>query len=935
MRQKWYRLSVGTLAVLLVTAAAALAQPKVTTPKAHFGFSIGDDYFLANYTQTVAYWNKLDQESDRMKVVEIGKTAEGRPMIMAIVTSPDNFKRLDRYQEIARKLAVAEGLNDAEAAKLAAEGKAVVWIDGGLHATEVVGGQHIIEMVYQMASLNDPETLRFLNDVILLVTPANPDGLEMVANWYMREADPKKRSTGGLPKLYHKYVGHDNNRDSYMVTQPETEAMSRVLYRDWFPQIMYNHHQTGPAGTVLFAPPFRDPFNYYFDPLIPMGLDLVASAMHNRFVAEGKGGATMRSGANYSTWWNGGLRTTVYFHNMIGLLTEIIGNPTPMQIPFVPQRQLAIGDLPMPVAPQTWHFRQSIDYSITANRAVLDVASRHREQFLYNIYLMGRNAIRKGSADTWTVTPKKLDAVQAAIAKDRPAGGSGGAGMGGRGPGGGGADPKYYQMLRDPSLRDPRGFIISADQADFLTATKFVNTLMKTGVTVHRATAQFEVNGRKYPAGSYVVKAAQAFRPHVMDMFEPQDHPNDFAYPGGPPKPPYDSAGWTLAFQMGVQFDRILDAFDGPFEKIDGAAAIPAGQVVEVKGKKAVGYLLSHQVNDSFVAVNQLLAAKEEVYWLKSPLTANGKTYPAGTMYVTAKPATAAAMKKLVAELGLTSDAVATRPAGEALKLRPVRIGLWDRYGGSMDSGWTRWLFEQFKFPFEVVFAQALDAGNLNAKFDVLIFPEGAIPAGEGGGGFGGGGGGVPANLPAEYQSWVGNVSIAKTVPELKKFVENGGTIVTVGGSTALGMHLGLPMANHLVERATDGIERPLPREKYYVPGSILTVSVDTTAPVAWGLPERLDVFFDNSPVYRLQPSSSAAAVKPVAWFSNASPLHSGWAWGQGYLNGGVVAAEAVVGKGRLFMFGPEITFRAQPHGTFKFLFNGIYYGTATPATIR
>ena len=204
-----------------------------------------------------------------------------------------------------------------------------MWIDGGLHATETVGSQQLMEMVYQMVSRTDPETMRFLNDVIVLYVQANPDGQELVANWYMREKDPLKRSMNGLPRLYAKYVGHDDNRDFYMSNMKETTNMNRQLFLEWFPQIMYNHHQTGPAGAVVFIPPFRDPFNYNFDPLVPLGIEMVGTAMHSRLVAEGKGGSAMRTGANYSTWWNGGLRTVTYFHNMIGILTEIIGNPDP------------------------------------------------------------------------------------------------------------------------------------------------------------------------------------------------------------------------------------------------------------------------------------------------------------------------------------------------------------------------------------------------------------------------------------------------------------------------------------------------------------------------------------------------------------------------------------------------------------------------------
>jgi Zinc carboxypeptidase len=932
MRSRLLHPSAGLLVTVILAAGVLQARTgQVTSPKEQFGFEIGDDYQLANYKQLTDYWKKLDEESDRMTLVDIGQTEEGRAQYMAIITSPENHKRLARYKEIARKLALAEELTDDQARALAAEGKAVVWIDGGLHATEVLGAQQLVQTVYEMISKNDPETQRFLRDVILLAVHANPDGHDLVANWYMREKDPTKRSTAGVPRLYEKYAGHDNNRDSYMANLKETENMNRILFLEWFPQIMYNHHQSGDPGTVLFAPPFRDPFNYVLDPLVPLGIDLVGAAMHNRFVAEGKPGATMRRGADYSTWWNGGLRTTVYYHNMIGLLTETIGHPTPIEIPFVPRRQLPSGDLPYPVAPQKWHFRQSVAYSLTANRAVLDVASRHRENFLYNIYLMGKNSIERGSRDNWTMSPKRLDAVKEAIGK-----------QGGASPrmtdGDASAPLRFYEMLRDPAQRDPRGYILPADQPDFLTATKFVNVLIKNGITIHRATAPFAVNGKSYPAGSFVVKTAQAFRPHVLDMFEPQDHPNDFQYPGGPPIPPYDSAGWTLAYQMGVEFDRILDGFDGPFERLTGLVTPAPGQVTETAG--AAGYVFSQMQNDAFTVINRLLKNGDELFRLTKPLAGvDAGLGPAanapGAFYVQARPQTLPVLKKAATDLGVSFAAVSSRPDADALKLRPVRIGLWDRYGGSMPSGWVRLILERFEFPFEVVFPQTLDAGNLRAKYDVLIFVDGGIPEREGGGSVSRGRALVEPSaesIPAEYRATLGRVTIDKTVPQLKAFLEQGGTVLTIGSSTSLASHLKLPIADALVERTTTGVH-PLPQDKFYVPGSVLEVSVDTKHPLAYGLDARADVFFDHSPVFRLLPEAALKGVKPVAWFASEKPLRSGWAWGQHHLHGGVAVAEAPVGKGRLFLFGPEITFRAQPHGTFKFLFNGILYGPAVSGT--
>jgi len=935
--------ALAALSALVLGLAAAGAQARVTSPKEQFGFHIGDDYQLVNYTQLLAYWKKLDAESDRMTLVDIGRTAEGRPMVMAVVTSPKNQARLGRYKDISRRLALAKGLDDAGARRLAAEGKAVVWIDGGLHATEILGSQQLIELVWQMTSRDDAETRRLLDEVILLAVPINPDGLELVANWYMRRRDPAQRSMNGVPVLYQKYIGHDNNRDSYMATQPETEASDRVLYREWHPQILYNHHQEGPAGTVLFAPPFRDPFNYVFDPLIPVGIDLVAAAMHNRFVAEDKPGAIMRSGASYSTWWNGGVRSTAYFHNVIGILTETIGNPTPIDIPFVPQRLLPKEDYPFPVAPQKWHFRQSIDYAVTADKAILDVAAKNREDFLYRRYLMGKHAIEKGSRDTWTVVPGTVARVEAAAAADKAReGGAAGAGSpadpdgaaagnGGFGRGRGALPLKYYDLLFDKAARDPRGYIIPSDQADFLTATKFVNALLKNGCEVLRATKNFTVGDKGYPRGSYVVKTAQAFRPHILSMFEPQDHPNDLAYPGGPPNPPYDVAGWTLAYQMGISFDRILDGFDGPFEALPDAVKPPAGAFAA--GAGAAGYVLDHRVNDAFVAVNRLLKAGAEVLWLKAGFEAGGKTWPAGTFYVPAGPEAVPVLGKAAAEIGLAVEAVGAAPKGEAFKLRPLRIGLWDTYGGSMSSGWIRWLLDQFEFPYELVFAPALDEGNLLAKFDVLIFVGGSIPrfaaAGRDEAGFRDFRPPTPADVPAEYGGRVGRVTADKTIPEIKRFVEEGGTVLALDTATALAYHFGLPVANALVEKTADGGEKPLARGKFYVPGSLLRARVDTTSPLAAGMPETVDVFYDNTPAFELPPDAGLKGVRPVAWFETGKLLRSGWAWGEQYLWRSVQVAEAAVGKGKLFLYGPEIAFRGQPHGTFKFLFNGISYGGA------
>jgi hypothetical protein len=672
----------------------------------------------------------------------------------------------------------------------------------------------------------------------------------------------------------------------------------------------------------VYSPPLRDPYNYNLDPMLILGLQSLGAAMHTRLAAENKGGATMRGGGPYDGWWNGGIRNTATFHNTIAMLTEIIGSPTPMRIPLVLQRQIPSGDLAMPVAPQEWHMKQSIEYSTSLDRAVLDYASRMRENLLFNIYTMGKHSIERGSRDTWTANPRRDGAIAAQLG-DAP-------------------DSVKWAAMKAPDLRDPRGYIIPSNQPDFPTATKFINALRETGITVLRATRDFEVKGKKYPSGSYVVQTAQAFRPHIMDMFEPQVHPDVFPYPGSPPTPPYDNAGWTLAFQMGVQFDRILDGFTGPFEKITAwNTTPPPGKVIATNGTPA-GYVLGNQANDSFIALNRLLKAGEDVVRLTAPVAWSGESpdmpglildgeIPRGSLYIRAKPTTAANLQKIARQLGVSFSATAAAPTG-AIPMRAPRVGLWDTYGGSMPAGWTRWILEQFEFPFERVFAPQLDAGNLNAKYDVLVFVTGAIPGAGGGGrgGRGGGGGGADAEipyLPAEYRDQVGRMTLDKTMPKIREFIEKGGTVIAIGTSaTNIASYLKLPIESQLVENGT-----PLPRTKFYSPGSLLSARIDTSHPLGQGMTDHADVFFDDSPVFKLSAEAATAGVKTIAWYDSKTPLRSGWAWGQSYLENGIVAAEAPLGAGRVLLFGPEILQRAQPHGTFKFLFNGIYYSIMKP----
>ena len=878
----------GLLILLCLLVQPTCAQ-QITTPKEHFGFQIGDDYHLANFTETERYFKKIADQSDRMLYRSIGKTEEGRDQCMLIISSPENLAKLDTYQDISRKMARAE-IPEAEAQALAQQGKAVVWIDGGLHSNEVVGMHQLIQTAYVLASKTDAETQHILQNTIILLVHANPDGQELVSNWYMREKQPEKRSTSFVPVLYQKYAGHDNNRDFFMLNLKESQNMARQLFVEWIPQIMYNHHQTAPAGAVVAGAPYRDPFNYVFDPLLMSGIDALGAAMASRLNAEGKPGYTAKDGSVFSTWYNGGLRTTTYFHNMTGLLTEIIGNPTPFEIPLVPARLIPNNDTQNPVLPQVWHFQQSIDYSLSLNYAVLNYASRHKDEVLMNIYRMGRNSIDRGSKDFWPLSPSKVAIIDSALQQARR------------------KDERtplkreqeralLDKVYQNKDLRDPRAYIIAPDKEDYGKAITFLNALIQNGIEVQQATASFSAAGKRYPAKTYVIKTDQAFRPHILDMFEPQDHPDDFQYPGGPPIPPYDAAGWTLAYLMDIKFDRIMDELAGPFQKL------PIGQTIEktvIERPKAKFVQLSASVNDSYTLVNEQLKKGKKVW--RDQESGHFILENANDLVLTQ-----------------TSNGMRNLPKGST-PLQPKRIALWDTYGGSMPSGWLRLLLERHGYAFDVVYPGDIDKGTLAEQYDILILPGNSVPrlAPLGNSRYQGQSNtAMPANIPAEHQEKWGRLTVEKSIPVLRQFMESGGKIITIGNSSDLAQHLQLGIESHLVDES----KKPLQRTQFYTPGSVLTAQVNRDHPGTWGYQDQVDVYYSNDILFRITDTE----IKPLLWFNSANVLKSGWSWGQPYLKDAVLAFDAPVGKGRLITFGNDITFRAQTHGTFKLLFNQLH----------
>lgn len=891
--------------IVALCTSLAFAQ-QVPSPPDFFGHAVGADYKLVNYTDMVRYFRAIEAASDRVKLVDIGATSYGQRMTMAVISSPKNLANLEQLRQISVKLAHPGDLDRVGAERLMQQGKPVVWIDAGLHATEAIAGQNIIELAWQMSSRNDAEVLRILEQVVLLVAPVNPDGLELVANTYMATADADAGKAGSMatPVLYQRYVGHDNNRDFYACNQLEAQNISRVFFRDWCPQIVYNHHQTAPRNTIIYTPPFRDPSNYLVDPLVVRGIEIVAAHMNNRFALEDKPGVISRSGAPYSGWWNGGLRSTGYFHNVIGILTESFGRPEPTPIKQALNRRLPSHDYPQPVASQVWHARQTIEYLQTANFAILDYAARFGSDLLHGMYTMSSRAIANGRKDYWTPTPKLIEAAR--LREDD-------------------------SVFSDPAWRDPRAYVLPADQADWSAVTRFARSLWHSGVDLHTANESFHLNGKVMPSGSLVVLCDQPYRAHVLDMFEPQWHPDDIR--DGKPIPPYDAAGWTLALQMDVRVERSYEALPGPFEAVVDLPAFTRRSLPQAGSH----WQLDARDLHSLTAVNRLLAAGCTVEYSSN-----------GHYVVTVMPASSQVLSAATRELGVLAKVQPLVPGETRKKIVPQRIGLFDVYGGNMATGWDEWLLRQFEFPVQLVFGERVQAGNLLRDFDVLIFHTG-LPG--------------PRDLgrairdrtPVDYQKlqsvlppfedWRNIEARAVpltgelALPAIREFVAQGGTLMALGDEVEKVIrHFELPIkvGTHVKTEESEGEagERATTRDEYYVPGSLLAIEVDPAHELARGVSRELAAMLYRSATI-LDVAKGASGIEVVARYRDHDALLSGWAIGTEYLHGkaGVVAAK--VGKGRILLYGIDATYRGQPTGTAKMFFQGILTGTSTGSQSR
>lgn len=855
----------SALMLLCIMSVSAYAQ--VPSPADVFGFEVGADYKLANYDMMLDYYNQLDEASDRVQKIEIGASSMGRPMILLFISSEENMQQLDRWRSISEQLSRAR-IDSTKAWQLSQEGKAIVWVDGGMHATELAHGQMTAELAYKIATEETAEMQDIRENVITLLMPImNPDGLDIVASWYNENLGTPYETTSP-PWLYQKYVGHDNNRDWFMNNMPETYNVNEILYHEWYPQIVYNHHQTSPSWARIFVPPFSDPVNPKIHPGVTTGVNEVGAAMTQRFALKEMPGVI--SDIGYTMFWNGGGRTTPYYHNQIGILTETAhATPTPRMYDPESKPSTIRGmrtDGTSILYPYPWeggesHFRDAVDYMLTGTMAVLEIASDRRSDFLYNIYQMGRDAIEAGESG------------------------------------------------------DPYAYVFSPDQWDEGEARELLNTLYQGGVEIHQASESFQAGGNQYGKGTYLIYAAQAYRPYLMDLLEPQNYPTLQQYPGGPPDPPYDLAGWTLPMQMGVHVDRIDSEFDINATEVDGLIPVEPGTVADDPG---YGYALTPRANASVKAVNQLLDQGINVYRADESADQD----PAGTFILENTSQSADMAQMLADSLGLDFTGVNDEPSSLAINsLDLPRVGLYKSWQANMDEGWTRWVLENYYFAIDTLHDDQMRNSALS-QYDAIIlpdqWPQGILH------------GHRPGEMPEKYTGGIG----LEGAIALSKYVKKGGTLLTFDSASDFAIEqFGLPVRN---------VISGLSSSRFFIPGSLIKMKVDTGHPLAHGMPDSVAASFSHSRAFEIfeQDTTGEGGVEDIApipepdvevitRYAENDLLMSGWAMGEDrYLAGKAAMMNVKYGDGQVVLYGFRPQFRGQPHATYKLIFNVLYGAT-------
>lgn len=729
------RLTALVFALLAATPLTPAPKSEAPSPGAFFGYRLGAEGRLPTWDETAAYLRVIDEASSRVAVEALGRTTEGRPFLLVTIAATDSASARHAAREAQRRLADPRVTTPEQASRLAEGGRAVVLLGAGLHSNETGGTPALLEVVWHLATDRSPETEHLLRNLIVLVVPSqNPDGQQHMAEWVAANAGTPYAGAP-LPDLYHRYAGHDNNRDAFMQTQVETRMLSRVLYHDWRPEVFHDLHQMGPARARIFVPPYRSPVNPNIDPLVWTGTNLLGQTMAARLLSEGKTGVLW--GETYNGYWQGANSTTPWWHNVIGMLSEVasarVATPVfqesarPAPGSLAPERPRVAGtaELPPPSDVQyranypepwlggTWTPRDVIDYHVSAVFGLLEGVANNRAWVKRHFHGMHRRTI------------------------ERFAGGG------------------------------PWGYLVPSGQHDPSALAEFVRVLSAGGAEVEHVTRG---SGQARP-GDLLVRLAQPDGRWIKDLLEAQVHPE----PAGRAEQPYDITGWTLGLQLGLDIRRLDVPLDVETSPLDATRFQTGG--VEGRGD---AFVVPRELNASVTLVNRLWTSSASIAWTREPVEAGHTTIAAGAFVVTGIDR--AAMQRHATAAGVKVHAVDGGLVPSVSPLRRPRVAVLEPWGGAIDAGWTRWVLERHGFDYVRLRPPALQASDALDGLDVVIVPD--VPIRDLMRGLTG------SHVRPEHRGGLEE----RGVGVLKRFVHGGGTVVTLGNAGEFAVdHLDVP----------------------------------------------------------------------------------------------------------------------------------------------
>ncbi len=873
------RRSTPPLAASLAGVAAALALlvsgplaafGSLQPPEQFIGFEVGADRQLVRWDRIVEYMKLAAEGSARVQYRELGQTTNGHPFVLLEISAPETIRNLERYKRLQRRLYFQGGApTPRELDDIAGRGKAVVLVTLSVHGNEIGATQMALQLVHHLATSDAPAVQRVLDNVILLLVPsANPDGQVLVTDWY-NETVGTPFEGSDIPHLYHPYAGHDSNRDMYMLTQRESQYLAQLAWHEWFPVVWLDEHQMGSSGPRMFVMPAADPINPNVHPLIYRWNAILGQSQAAALEAAGKDGIIYNS--TYTNFWQGALAWTGWWHNQIGVLTEVasarIASPVD-QLRVMPDGTfqppstgrgvppLGTGPLPPPIdiASRTeyprpwlggrWSLRDIVDYELIATMALLETVADRREAILRQIHEVNR------------------------------------------------------QTVAGPARRgDPTAILIPIDrQHDPREAGHLAERLMLAGVEVHAARAPFTVEDRQYAAGTLIIPMTQVFARYAKDLLERQTYPEVRTAPSSPPDAPYDVTAWSLGLLLGVDVHFVREPLpDVAMARLDARPQRP-GRLTGTGTRYAFGY----DGPDTAIVINRLLNAGARV-----SLEAGSR------VSVTSVDRDQIDALARLFGLSVTASGDDGRAAGPASRaIRAPRIGIYGPWDATnADEGWTRWILEQYEFSSITTIRNAdVRRGNLRSRFDVIVLPDQPgrdIMDGQ-----------ISNTIRPEYRGGIGEMGIES----LARFVAEGGTLVTLGDASELAIdRLPVPVRN---------LKRGLRREQHFAPGSILRLQVDTAHPLASGMAASTHAFYSNGPFFALTEGFDGTRASIVARYPATDVLTSGWLRGKDLMAGRAAAVAVEVNSGRVILFGFRPQHRAQTRATFPLLFNALYLST-------